>query len=177
MDATGNDRGRIVVGIDGSTHADDALRYAVAEAGRRGLTVRAVVAHEPPDAWMSPYGVPLIADSDEIRRAVEESARTRVEAVRQELDEAGRAVPVEVVAVTGPATWVLVQEAQQAELLVVGHRGRGALRSTLLGSVGLSVVMRAPCPVTVVPSPRSATEVATEDASAAADPQPVGPTA
>jgi len=177
MDAAGNDRGRIVVGIDGSTHADDALRYAVAEAALRGLPVRAVAAHEPPDAWLSPYGLPLIADSGEVREAVEDSARTRVEAVRSELDETERAVPVEVVAVTGPATWVLVQEAQRADLLVVGHRGRGALSSTLLGSVGLSVVLRAPCPVTVVPSPRRAGDVATDDSSAEADPLSVGPTA
>jgi nucleotide-binding universal stress UspA family protein len=173
MDAAGNDGGRIVVGVDGSTHADDALRYAVAEAGRRGLTVRAVVAHEPPDAWMSPHGFPLIADSGEIRQAVEESARTRVEAVRREMDEEGRAVPVEVVAVTGPAPWVLAQQARNAELLVVGHRGRGALRSTLLGSVGLSVLLQAPCPVTVVPSPRHTTEVAMDDASAVAGPLPL----
>jgi nucleotide-binding universal stress UspA family protein len=173
MDAAGNDRGRIVVGIDGSTHADDALRYAVAEAGRRGLAVRAVVAHEPPDAWMSPHGFPLIADSGEIRQAVEESARTRVEAVRRELDEAGRAVPVDVVAVTGPAAWVLAQEAKGAELVVVGHRGRGALRSRMLGSVGLSVVLHAPCPVTVVPSPRHAAEEAMDDASAVAGPLPL----
>ncbi|PVZ06265.1 universal stress protein [Actinomycetospora cinnamomea] len=177
MDAAGTERGRIVVGIDGSTHADDALRWAVGEAARRGLAVRAVVAHEPPDAWMSPYGVPLLADSDEIRQAVEDSARTRVEAVRRELDEALRAVPVDVVAVTGPVGWVLEQEARGAELLVVGHRGRGALRSTLLGSVGLSVVLRAPCPVTVVPAPRRAAEVAADEEVALAGPLPVGPIA
>jgi nucleotide-binding universal stress UspA family protein len=177
MDAAG-DQGRLVVGIDGSTHADDALRWAVAEAARRGLAVRAVVAHEPPDAWMTPYGVPLIGDSGEIREAVEASARTRVESVLRDLDAAQRAVPVEVVAVTGPAAWVLVQEAQHAEMLVVGHRGRGALRSKLLGSVGLSVVLRAPCPVTIVPSVRHADETATADeASAVAGPLPVGPIA
>jgi nucleotide-binding universal stress UspA family protein len=177
MDAAESDRGRIVVGIDGSLHGDDALRWAVAEAARRGVGVRAVVAHEPPDAWMTPYGMPLTGDSGEIRHAVENSARTRVEAIRGELDEAQRAVPVEVVAVTGPATWVLTQEAQGAEMLVVGHRGRGALRSTLLGSVGLSVVLRAPCPVTVVPAARRAEETTPDEASALAGPLPVGPSA
>jgi nucleotide-binding universal stress UspA family protein len=177
MDAAG-DQGRLVVGIDGSTHGDDALRWAVAEAARRGLAVRAVIAHEPPDAWMATRGVPLVADSDEIRQAVEASARTRVASVLRDLDAAQRAVPVDVVAVTGPAGWVLVQEAEHAELLVVGHRGRGALRSRLLGSVGLSVVQRAPCPVTVVPSPRHAdAPAAADEASAAAAPLPVGPLA
>lgn len=40
----------------------------------------------------------------------------------------------------------------KADLLVLGHRGRGAVRSALLGSVGLHCVLHAPCPVTVVRS-------------------------
>ncbi|MDD7939615.1 universal stress protein [Actinomycetospora lutea] len=176
MDAA-QERGRIVVGVDGSLAAEDALRYAVTEARRRGLAVRAVVAYEPPDAWMSSYGVPLLADSDEIRQSVEDAMRTRVEAVLRELAADDRAVPLEVVAVTGPAAWVLEQEATGAELLVVGHRGRGALRSRLLGSVGLSVVLRAPCPVTVVPTPQRVEEPTADEAAIVAGPLPVGPIA
>ena len=41
--------------------------------------------------------------------------------------------------------------ADEADLLVVGHRGRGGLRSVALGSVGLGCVLHAPCPVLVVP--------------------------
>ena len=59
-----------------------ALRYAISEGARRGRRVRVVIAHEPPDAWMSPFGMPLLADSGEIREAVEESARRRVEEFR-----------------------------------------------------------------------------------------------
>ncbi|MDD7939527.1 universal stress protein [Actinomycetospora lutea] len=158
MDGTDSDRAPVVVGIDGSDHADAALRYAIREGARRGRPVRVVVAHEPPDAWMSPYGMPLLADGGEIREAVEESARRRVEEFRAGLDEAERAVPVEVTAVTGPAPWVLTRAGEGAALLVVGHRGRGKVRSALLGSVGLSVVLRAPCPVTVVRPPRERDE-------------------
>jgi nucleotide-binding universal stress UspA family protein len=178
MDGMGNDRGAIVVGFDGSVHAEEALHWAVGEAARRGLTVRAIIAHEPPDAWMADYGVPLIADSGEIRKAVEQSARDRIEEIRSELDEARRAVPVEVLAVTGSSTAVLVREARGAAMLVVGHRGRGGLRSALLGSVGLSVVLHAPCPVTVVPpAPHAPDAVAVDDALALAGPLPVGPIA
>ena len=53
---------------------------------------------------------------------------------------------------------VLVEEAADADLLVVGHRGHGALGSTLLGSVGLRCVLHAPCPVTVVPGALAAAE-------------------
>ncbi|MFC5139878.1 universal stress protein [Actinomycetospora rhizophila] len=176
MNETENDRAPVVVGIDGSDDAEAALRYAIGEGARRGRPVRAVVAHEPPDAWMSPYGMPLLADGGEIREAVEESARRRVEEFRAGLDDAERAVPVEVRAVTGPAAWVLTQEGDGAALLVVGHRGRGRVRSALLGSVGLSVVLRAPCPVTVV-RPARVRDAAgdAEAAPAVAGPLPVGP--
>ena len=177
MDRTENGRGTIVVGFDGSTHAEEALRYAVDEAGRRGLVVRVVVAHEPPDAWMADYGMPLLADDGGLRRAVEDSARARVEELRGAMDAAQQAVPVEVVAVSGSAAHVLVQEAENAALLVVGHRGRGGLRSRLLGSVGLAAVLRAPCPVTVVPPSRAVGETAAQHASALAGPRPVGPLA
>jgi nucleotide-binding universal stress UspA family protein len=50
----------------------------------------------------------------------------------------------------GAAADLLVQVAAEADLLVVGSSGRGALRGLLLGSVALHCVMHAPCPVMVV---------------------------
>jgi nucleotide-binding universal stress UspA family protein len=51
---------------------------------------------------------------------------------------------------TGTAGPVLTDAAKDAELLVIGHRGRGAVASAVLGSVGLHCVLHATCPVTVV---------------------------
>jgi nucleotide-binding universal stress UspA family protein len=59
-------------------------------------------------------------------------------------------VPVEVHAVGGSPGYVLVEQSRDAELLVVGHRGRGGFRSAMLGSVGLQCVLHASVPVTVV---------------------------
>jgi nucleotide-binding universal stress UspA family protein len=59
-------------------------------------------------------------------------------------------VPVEVRAVGGSPGHVLVEQSNGADLLVVGHRGRGGLGSTLLGSVGMQCVLHASVPVTVV---------------------------
>ena len=53
----------------------------------------------------------------------------------------------------GRAGEVLIEAAEGAELLVVGHRGRGSVASRLLGSVGLHCVLHASCPITVVPGP------------------------
>jgi nucleotide-binding universal stress UspA family protein len=59
-------------------------------------------------------------------------------------------VPVEVEAKPGRPAQVLFDAAREADLLVLGHRGRGAVASAVLGSVGLHCVLHAPCPVTIV---------------------------
>jgi len=56
----------------------------------------------------------------------------------------------------GRPTDELVDVARGADELVVGHRGRGAFGSVVLGSVGLGCVLHATCPVTVVPEPATA---------------------
>ncbi len=50
-----------------------------------------------------------------------------------------------------------VAEEEDAELIVVGSRGRGALRAALLGSVSSQLIASAPCPVLVVPPGAAAT--------------------
>lgn len=62
-------------------------------------------------------------------------------------------VPVEVKAKAGRPAQVLLDAARAADLLVLGHRGRGALASAVLGSVGLQCVLQASCPVTIVRLP------------------------
>jgi nucleotide-binding universal stress UspA family protein len=57
------------------------------------------------------------------------------------------------IAVEGQAADVLLQEAQDADLLVVGNRGRGGFASLLLGSVSQQVVHHASCPVIIVREP------------------------
>ena len=59
-------------------------------------------------------------------------------------------VSVDVEAVAGGPAPVLLDAAEGADLLVLGHRGRGAFSSVVLGSVGLQCVLHATCPVTVV---------------------------
>jgi len=81
---------------------------------------------------------------------------------------AGR-VEMEVVGVAGHPATELVEQSREAALLVLGHRGRGAIASTLLGSVGLSCVLHAHCPVTIV-RPTSAGDDAAAPAVAAATP-------
>jgi nucleotide-binding universal stress UspA family protein len=59
---------------------------------------------------------------------------------------------VEVIGAVGPPADVLVDASDGADLLVVGHRGRGDVHGRLTGPVALGCVLRGRCPVTVVPA-------------------------
>jgi nucleotide-binding universal stress UspA family protein len=54
----------------------------------------------------------------------------------------------------GSASHVLLEEAADADLLVVGSRGLGGFRGLLLGSVGQQCAHHAPCPLVIVPHRR-----------------------
>ena len=143
-------REKVVVGIDGSDGSRAALEFAMDEAARRGAAVRVVWAIPETGYWAASYGM----SPDPGRgagRGPGEVGRQMVDDVVAGRDGALTDVPVEVWAVPGPAAAVLVEQAAEADLLVVGHRGRGALRSAVLGSVGMQCVLHAPGPVTVVP--------------------------
>jgi nucleotide-binding universal stress UspA family protein len=163
----------LVVGVDGSVGADAALRYAMEEAARRGATVRAVMAVRPPEMFADEAY--LLPDLEEGRAAAAADVGRRVQALREQL---GLQVETEAEAITGSPAAVLLDAARDAELLVVGHRGRGPWRSALLGSVGLEVVLHAPCAVTVVPGPApQPAEISHEVAADPATPLPIGPIA
>jgi nucleotide-binding universal stress UspA family protein len=78
--------------------------------------------------------------------------REEVERLAAEVvaEKSAEGVPLRVRALPGAASEVLTEQARGADLLVVGHRGRGGFASAMLGSVGLHSVLNAPCPVTVV---------------------------
>ena len=139
----------VVVGIDGSPESHVALRYALDDARRRGARVRAVTAYLSPEYWAASYGMYALPTIEEV---VEDNVVVAREALRAVVAEepALADVPVDVVALPGAPAKVLIEQSQGAELLVVGHRGRGGFTSAVLGSVGLHCVLHATCPVTVV---------------------------
>ena len=88
-------------------------------------------------------------DATPIREAAEELLRTTVEAVAGEAADR-----IDRVVVESPAGPGIIANARDAELIVVGRRGLGTVRSLVLGSVSSYVVQHATCPVLVVPAPR-----------------------
>ena len=146
------DRRRVVVGVDGSTGARAALEWAALEALRRGTSVLAVCAYNEPStvAAGGPAGAGALA---ELRLGLERSA----EQVLADAEAAVDTVPVSTRAAHGPAADVLLEAASDAELLVVGSRGRGGFASLVLGSVSQQCAARAPGVVVVVPAGAPAT--------------------
>jgi nucleotide-binding universal stress UspA family protein len=69
---------------------------------------------------------------------------------------------------SGPVGRALVDSAAGADLLIIGHRGHGALSSAILGSVGLYCVLHATGPVTIVPSDWKPAQVRSVPAASAA---------
>jgi nucleotide-binding universal stress UspA family protein len=137
----------IVVGIDGSEQSNQALRWAVEEARLRGANIRAVHAWMPPATTLMPGPAPgfdLAAAQPGLQEASTRLVRAMVEEVAGDAE-----VSVEPVAIEGPAVQVLAEEARDAEMLVVGSRGRGGFTGLLLGSVSQALAHHSPCPVLI----------------------------
>ena len=133
--------GRIVVGVDGSEPAQEALRWAADEARRRNASIRVI------HAWHQPVAsaVGFIGDDDPYQKA----AQHVLDAAIDGMDATGIEA-IEGKLVTGSAAGALVRAARKADLVVVGSRGRGGLTG-MLGSVSQQVAHHAPCPIVIIP--------------------------
>jgi nucleotide-binding universal stress UspA family protein len=143
--------GRIVVGVDGSEEAAAALRWAVEEARLRDATVEAVHAwaYIPMTTTADSGLVPMAwTESTEMLDATHDAAARVAEDQVESVLGKGHGVTVSIV--QGDASDALLEVAQGADLLVVGNRGRGALKEALLGSTSGRVADHAPCPVVIV---------------------------
>ena len=138
----------IVVGVDQSAQAHEALDWAMREAALRGtaLTVISVVPAMVSPWTRNPLAVP---DSD---HAVAQARETAEEAIAKASGAAGGKQPssVTVRAFTGFPAEALVDASRDADLLVVGSRGSGGFGELLLGSVSSQVAHHATCPVVIV---------------------------
>lgn len=146
MNAEGHRR-TVIVGVDGSAEGLRAVRWAVPETRRRRATLRLVTAFAWTDDRM--VGWPGLGRSGygERLRAVAEHGLAAAAAAAAELDSD---LSVEQRVVLRFPGGVLVEQSQDAELLVVGDRGRGRISSALVGSVAVGVAARSACPVVVV---------------------------
>lgn len=132
----------VIVGYDGSAESRIAVEWAVAVANRRGAPLQVLAATGVADAGDLGSESDLASVGDRLaERLAEEGAA---------LAREQGAADVTAVGASGGAAAALVDASDGAQLVVVGHRGLGRLRSTRLGSVAFQVSTHAKCPVAVV---------------------------
>jgi len=141
---------RIVVGVDGSESAAAALKWAVRLAKGMGSQVTAVYAIDVPTYVPQPYGTPIQFD-DEWRAAMKADFENKwckplkVSGVRyRTVMEDGRAASV----------IAAVADRENADVVVIGRRGRGGVAELLLGSASHELVLHSKRPVLVI-SPKT----------------------
>jgi nucleotide-binding universal stress UspA family protein len=134
----------VIAAVDGSEDSLRALEWAFDAARRRAATLRVV--HVRQYAAWGQADVLVAAQSEVEGDPVLDDVRSR-------LAERGAGPAVEYVALEGVPGAVLPELGADAQLLVLGSRGRGGFASLLLGSNGLAAARDAECPVVVVPRP------------------------
>lgn len=146
----------VVVGVDGSRSALDAVRWAAVEARRRRTGLRLVEAFgwlpvedgEPGDHGERSDRSDHIDPS--YREVLTRAARERLAVAGAAAALAAPDVPVETDLLTGDPIPRLVTESAAAQLVVVGDRGLAGITGLLVGSVATGVAARAACPIVVV---------------------------
>jgi nucleotide-binding universal stress UspA family protein len=156
--------GTIVVGVDGSSGGDAALRWALTEARLRKSRLHVIYAYQPPrleftEAAGGPAGIaPPIAfspeEADRVTKAAQAEAQGVIDsALRRAGAEAADGAEIERAPIVGSAAQALIEAGRDAELLVVGSRGHGGFVGLLLGSVSQQCAQHPPCPVVILPPP------------------------
>ena len=142
----------ILVAVDGSPDATEALRDAIdlAQSEHTRLTLVTAVPQIPATGLLVPGAVTDDAIAD---------TRAWAEAIlRRALDQVPDDLPVSTVLTDQPIRPALIRQIKDGhhDLVVMGSRGRGTVRSALLGSVSHYVLHHRPVPVLIVHAQQSA---------------------
>lgn len=145
----GSNRGRIVVGVDGTSRSIAALRWAASEATIRGAEVYVV------HAWGSALRPASYAPAAAAQPSREESAQLAEKTLAESVHLAfGDQPPMSLRGVVDarPPVPALLDHGQGAVLLVLAARGDASPADVGLGSTALACLRNAPCPIVVLPT-------------------------
>ena len=142
---------RIIIGVDGSEQSQAALGWALGQAELVGADL--VLAHTwNPDSYATPAmagAVPDMIQAGALNHEAEELAQAWLDDLVAATAARTTASVSGVLASGSPAGHILDLSAE-ATMVVVGNRGRGGLRSAVLGSTSQQIAHHAQCPVVVV---------------------------
>lgn len=142
----------IVVGVDGSAHAERALHWAMREAAFRSAPLTVLHVHP---VSTSIWGSAPLTYPEADRRGEDKARQAVEEMVEKAAAQFGSDRPeVTVQVVSGTAAGVLIDASGDADLLVLGSRGSGGFSRLLLGSVSTQAAQHARCPVVILPDPQ-----------------------
>ena len=137
----------ILVAIDGSPDSDQALTQAIdlAESEHSRLTLFSAIVTPPSAAYVGVSGE-VVAN---LARDAEAETETIIRMAAQRVPDQ---VSLSTVLSSEPVRHALIHQIKQGahDLVVMGSRGRGAVRSVLLGSVSHYVLHHSPVPVLIV---------------------------
>lgn len=137
----------LVVGVDGSSASNAAVVWAARDAAMRNapLTLVHMLSTYVPTFPQIPLpGGVAVWQEEDGRLVLEEAAKLARES-------AGGAIAVTTELKSSPPIPTLVQLSEDADMVVVGSHGRGAVGRVLLGSVSSGVLRGAACPVAIIP--------------------------
>lgn len=138
---------RIVVGVDNSPAAEAAVAFAMEEASTRGAELAAIHSWSIDQFVTSWAPVPVAIDWTAVIAAERATFSKSMTTWRARYPDVEVVLHLE----QGHPRKVLAEASTDADLVVVGARGRGAITGLLLGSVSQSLLHESSCPVAVVP--------------------------
>ncbi len=137
----------ILLATDGSENARRATEAAVTLAGEFAHPAVIVVVHV---ATSPPSQSRLVRANFDVHALLEEDARQAVKGTLDRFEEAGLPYTLKV-ALGDPVAEILgVARKENADLIVIGSRGLGAIRGAVMGSVSQKLAQTADCPVMIV---------------------------
>ena len=136
--------GTVLIGLDGSEGSERATRWTAEVASALGARVVAIHVYEP----LAHLGEWENLDFTEVEAAVEKQLQ---EEWVKPLLSAGVEVDASIHHGVPAEVLLDVADERDVDLIVVGARGLGHLRSLALGSTSSKLIQSAPCPVTVIP--------------------------
>jgi nucleotide-binding universal stress UspA family protein len=137
----------IVVGVDGSSSAEEATRWAAGEARRRRVPLSLLHAYPWAERIRRTGRPEPEARGEELFRRQARECLERAEVLAR---ETAPDVEITTEMVDGRPIELLTARAPEAEMIVLGSRGLGGVSGLLLGSVAVGLVSHAPCPVVII---------------------------